>query len=102
MSAVLKDIPVSNPVTQFLSAPKKLLINGRWVAAVSGKTFEVLNPANGNVIGHAAEGDRADVDHAVQAARRAFESGPWPSMTPSDRGKLIWKIGELISKYADE
>ncbi len=102
MSAVLKEIPTSNPVTKFLATPRKLLINGKWVAAVSGKTFEVTNPATGNVIANVAEGDKADIDAAVQAARRAFESGPWPTMTPSDRGKIIWRIGDLISKYADE
>ena len=102
MSAVFKEIPTSTPVTQFLATPKKMLINGKWVAAASGKIFEVTNPATGNVIAHVAEGDKADIDAAVQAARRAFESGPWATMTPSDRGKIIWRIGDLISKYADE
>jgi phenylacetaldehyde dehydrogenase len=102
MSAVLKEIPTSRAVTQFLATPKKMLINGKWVAAASGKTFEVTNPATGNVIAHVAEGDKADIDAAVQAARRAFESGPWATMTPSDRGKIIWRIGDLILKYADE
>src|SRR5271167_418193 len=102
MSAVLKEIPTSTPVTQFLATPKKMLINGKWVAAASGKTFEVTNPATGNVIAHVAEGDKADIDAAVQAARRALESGPWATMTPSDRGKIIWRIGDLISKYAGE
>jgi phenylacetaldehyde dehydrogenase len=102
MNAVLKEIPTSNPVAQFLAAPKKLLINGRWVAAASGKTFEVKNPATGDVIARAAEGDKADVEAAVIAARRAFESGAWPTLTPSERAKIIWRIGDLISKYADE
>ena len=102
MSAVLKEIPTSTPVAQFLATPKKMLINGKWVGAASGKTFEVTNPATGNVIAHVAEGDKADIDAAVQAARRALESGPWATMTPSDRGKIIWRIGDLISKYADE
>src|ERR1700726_3621875 len=102
MNAVLKEVLTSNPVTQFLATPKKLLINGKWVAAASGKTFEVTNPATGLVIARVAEGDAADVDAAVQAARRAFESSPWASMTPSDRGKIIWRIGDLISKYQDE
>jgi phenylacetaldehyde dehydrogenase len=102
MNAVLKEILTSNPVAQFLAAPKKLLINGKWVAAASGKTFEVKNPATGAVIAHAAEGDKADVEAAVIAARRAFESGAWPSLTPSDRAKIIWRIGDLITKYADE
>ena len=102
MSAVLKDIHPSNPVTQFLSSPKKLLIGGKWVPAESGKTFEVTDPATGKVIARVAEGDKADIDAAVKAARRAFESGPWATMSPSQRGKLIWRVGDLISKYADE
>jgi len=102
MSAVLKEFAISSPVTQFLAHPKNLLINGKWVAAVSGKTFEVKNPATGDTIAHVAEGDKADVDVAVQAARRAFESAPWATMTPSDRSKILWRVGDLISKYADE
>jgi len=102
MNAVLKEIRTSNPVAQFLAAPKKLLIGGKWVAAASGKTFEVMNPATGEVIAHAAEGDKADVEAAVIAARRAFEAGAWPTLTPSDRAKIIWRIGDLITKYADE
>jgi phenylacetaldehyde dehydrogenase len=102
MSAVLKEIPTSTLLAQFLATPKKMLINGKWVAAVSGKTFDVTNPATGAVIARVAEGDKADVDAAVNAARRALESGPWASMSPSDRGKMIWRIGDLISKYRDE
>jgi phenylacetaldehyde dehydrogenase len=102
MNAVLKEIRTSNPIAQFLSVPKKLLINGKWIAAASGKTFEVMNPATGEVIARAAEGDKADVEAAVIAARRAFETGAWPALTPSDRAKIIWRIGDLITKYADE
>ena len=102
MSAVMKEAQTSRPVSQFLSTPRKLLIDGKWVPAASGKTFEVKNPATGQTIATAAEGDEADIDAAVRAARRALESGPWPAMTPSERGKLVWKIGDLISKYTDE
>src|ERR1700723_302498 len=102
MNAVLKEVPVSSAVTKFLEAPKKLLINGKWISAASGKTFEVKTPATGRTIAHAAEGDKADIDAAVQAARHAFDAGPWPAMTPSQRSKVIWRIGDLISKYADE
>ena len=102
MSAVVKEAHISRPVTQFLATPKKLLIDGKWVAAASGKTFEVKDPANGAAIAYAAEGDEADIDAAVRAARRAFEAGPWPAMTPSERGKFVWRIGDLISKYSDE
>ncbi|HEY4751370.1 MAG TPA: aldehyde dehydrogenase family protein [Steroidobacteraceae bacterium] len=98
----MKEAQTSRPVSQFLSTPKKLLIDGKWVPAASGKTFEVKNPATGQTIATAAEGDKADIDAAVRAARRALESGPWPAMTPSERGKLVWKIGDLISKHTDE
>ena len=102
MNAVLKEIPTSGRISQFLATPKKLLINGKWVAASSGKTFEVTNPATGQVIAHVAEGDKADIDAAVQAARKALESGAWATMTPSERGKIIWRIGDLISQHRDE
>ncbi len=86
----------------FLAKPKQLLINGRWVAAASGKTFEVYNPASGEVVAHCAEGEKQDVDQAVKAARQAFEDGPWSTMSPSERGRLIWKIGDLIEQHKEE
>jgi phenylacetaldehyde dehydrogenase len=102
MSAVMKESQISRPVAQFMATPKKLLIDGKWLAAASERTFEVKNPANGATIARAAEADKADIDAAVRAARRAFESGPWPAMTPSERSKILWRIGDLISKYTDE
>src|SRR6202140_847878 len=102
MSAVMKEPQISRPVAQFMGTPKKLLIDGKWLAPASERTFEVKNPANGATIARAAEADKADIDAAVRAARRAFESGPWPAMTPSERAKIIWRIGDLITKYADE
>jgi acyl-CoA reductase-like NAD-dependent aldehyde dehydrogenase len=83
-------------------SPKKLLINGKWVAPKSGKTFETINPANEEVLALVAEGDKADVDEAVKAARKAFEEGKWPSMGPHQRARLMFKIAELIDKHADE
>ena len=70
--------------------------------AASGKTFETPNPATGETLANVAEGDAEDINRAVGAARRAFESGPWSRMTPSDRGRLIWKIGDLILEHAEE
>src|SRR5256884_797236 len=99
MTAVMKEPQISRPVAQFIGSPKKLLIDGKWLPAVSEATFEVKNPASGATIARAAEGDKLDVDAAVRAARRAFESGPWPAMTPSERSKIVWRIGDLISKY---
>jgi phenylacetaldehyde dehydrogenase len=79
-----------------------MLIDGRWLPAASGKTFPVTDPATGEVIAQVAEGDNVDIDHGVKAARRAFEAGAWPTMSPSARGKLIWRIGDLILEHLDE
>ncbi|HZP44388.1 MAG TPA: aldehyde dehydrogenase family protein [Candidatus Binataceae bacterium] len=83
-------------------SPTKLLIDGKWTAAKSGKTFETINPANEEVLALVAEGDKADVDEAVVAARRAFEEGRWRTITPHQRGRYLLRIAELIDKYADE
>jgi len=93
---------VRNDVSDFIRNPRKMLIGGKWVESVSGKTFETYNPATGEVLARVAEGDRQDIDLAVKAARKAFESGPWPAMSPSDRGKLLWKLAELIDQNRDE
>lgn len=83
--------------------PGRLFIDGQWREAVSGKTFATVNPATGQVITEVAEGDAADVDLAVAAARRAFDDGPWYNrMSAGDREKALWKIGDLIMKYAEE
>jgi len=81
---------------------RQLLINGAWSEAASGKTFPTHNPATGEVLAQIAEGDAADVDRAVKAARQAFENGPWPQMTPSERGKLIWRLADLIDANLEE
>jgi phenylacetaldehyde dehydrogenase len=93
---------VSSQLTAWLSKPKKHLINGQWVSAASGGTFEVFNPANGACIAHVAEGETEDINRAVAAARKAFETGPWHNMTPRDKGKLLWRVGELILEHGDE
>jgi aldehyde dehydrogenase (NAD+) len=79
-----------------------LLIGGKWLDSVSGKTFETTNPATGEVICNVAEGDKADVDLAVAAARKAFEEGPWPKMSAAERGRLINKLADLIEQNKDE
>jgi aldehyde dehydrogenase (NAD+) len=86
----------------FLKKPKRLLIGGKWVAPKSGKTFETVNPSNEEVLALIAEGDKADVDEAVKAARKAFDDGRWPSMGPHERARLMFKIAELIDANADE
>jgi len=97
-----KDIPVSDEVAAFLKRVGKLFIDGRWIDAQGGGTFDVEDPSTERVVAHAAAGDQADIDKAVGAARRAFESGPWASMSPSDRSKLIWRIGETIESHREQ
>jgi len=79
-----------------------LLIGGKWVDSVSGKTFATINPATGETICQVAEGDRADIDLAVKAARKAFEEGPWPKMNASERGRLLNKLADLIEQHKEE
>ena len=95
-------VTLDRNVEQFLDSPRQLFINGQWVDAASGKTFETPNPATGETLARIAEGDAEDVDRAVRAARRAFDEGPWGKMTPSDRGRIIWRIGDLIVQHNDE
>jgi aldehyde dehydrogenase (NAD+) len=80
----------------------KMLIDGKWVDSASGKTFETLNPATGQVIAKVAEGDKADVDKAVAAARRAFDKGAWRKMSARERGKLLYRLAELIEDHKEE
>ncbi|MCP4265379.1 MAG: aldehyde dehydrogenase family protein [Candidatus Brocadiaceae bacterium] len=82
--------------------PGKLFIDGKWVDSVSGKTFDTLNPATEEVLTSVAEGDKADIDLAVAAARKAFEEGPWRKMDARDRGRIIYKIADLVEKNKDE
>jgi aldehyde dehydrogenase (NAD+) len=80
----------------------KLLINNRWIASESGKTFATINPSTGEEICQVAEADAADVNKAVHAARAAFEHGPWRKMPASERGRLMNRLADLIEKHADD
>jgi phenylacetaldehyde dehydrogenase len=88
--------------TGFLSRRLGMLIDGEQVQAASGKTFAVYNPATGGVIANVPEADRADVDLAVAAARRAFDGGVWAKVGPSGRGKMLWKLADLIERDLEE
>jgi phenylacetaldehyde dehydrogenase len=99
-SSVLTN-PIADRVDRWLAEPKRLLIGGEWRDAVDGGTFEALDPATEQTLASVAEGTAADVDLAVRAARKAFE-GPWSKMTASDRGRAIWRLGDLIEEHADE
>jgi phenylacetaldehyde dehydrogenase len=95
-------VTVDRSVEEFTSTPRQLFIDGQWAAAASGKTFETPNPATGQTLAAVAEGDAEDIDKAVRAARRAFDDGPWGRLTPSERGRIIWRIGDLILEHAEE
>src|ERR1700677_629941 len=88
--------------TGFLGRTAGMLIDGKMVSAASGKTFPVYNPATGTLIANVPEGDKADVDLAVAAARRAFDDGRWRKVTPSERGKLLWRLADLIERDLEE
>jgi phenylacetaldehyde dehydrogenase len=102
MATAVSTPSISSNVSSFVSRKQKLLINGKWVDSASGKTFASYNPATGQVLANVAEGDREDIDRAVKAARAAFESGPWARMAPAGRGKLIWKLADLIEQHLEE
>ncbi|XP_008775315.3 aldehyde dehydrogenase family 2 member C4-like [Phoenix dactylifera] len=80
----------------------KLFINGQFVDAISGKTFETRDPRTGEVIAYVAEGDKADVDVAVKAAREAFDHGKWPRMSGYERGRIMMKLADLIEQNIEE
>ena len=89
-----------------VAAPKirqtNMLIGGKWQESLSGKRFPTVNPVNEQVIAEVPEGNQADVDAAVKAARTAVESGPWHKMDARDRGRLMNKLADLMEKNLDE
>jgi phenylacetaldehyde dehydrogenase len=93
---------LGNAASAFLAGKHQLLIDGKWVDPKSGKRFDVFDPATGQAIAGVAEADAADVDEAVKAARRAFETGPWAKTSPQGRCKLVWKLADLLEQNADE
>ncbi|MZH02185.1 MAG: aldehyde dehydrogenase family protein [Nitrospinae bacterium] len=89
-------------VKDFLAASHKLLIDGKRVDAANGETFEVLDPSDNSALTRVPKGEKEDIDRAVKAARNAFENGPWRKVTVSERGKLIWKLADLIEQRTEE
>ena len=88
--------------TRVQPKPGKLFIGGKWVDAISGKTYPTINPATDESITVVAEASDPDADAAVKAARAAFESGPWAEMSAADRGRVVWTLGDLVEKNIDE
>ena len=99
--SVAYDYTPETAAVEFLRKPHQLLIDGRRVPSSSGRTFKSINPATEEVIATVAEGNELDVNHAVAAARRAFE-GPWRTMRAAERGHLLLKWAELLKRHADE
>ena len=94
---------VHSEVRQFIGGrSRRMLIDGKWVEAASGKTLTTYDPATEEPLAEVPAGDKEDVDRAVRAARRALESGPWPRMTASERGRAIWKLADLIEARTEE
>jgi phenylacetaldehyde dehydrogenase len=89
-------------VTAWLKRPKHNLIGGRWVPSSSRQEFDVLNPADGTLLARVPDSGEEDINRAVESARRTFENSPWRRMTPSERGKVLWRVGDLLLKHADE
>ena len=97
--AIAEDLEVA----AFLKGqPKKLFIGGRWVEAASGKTFDTLNPATGEVLARVAEGGAEDIDRAVAAARNSFDRGTWRELPPAERARMLWQVGDMIEERANE
>src|SRR3989441_96971 len=96
-------VQLQSAVERFVGAPvRKMLIDGKWVEAASGKKFETVNPATGQVLARVAEGDKEDIDRAVRAARRAFDDGKWARMNPTERQRLLPRTADLIEAIGDE
>jgi phenylacetaldehyde dehydrogenase len=102
MATATQAVPMTENVSRYVAKTRQMLINGKWVDAASGKTFPSYNPATGDILAKVAEGDAEDINRAVAAARAAFETGPWRKLTPSERGRMIWKLADLIEKHGEE
>ena len=89
-------------VQAFLEGKKELFIDGKFVPAVSGKTFNVWNPATEEVLAVVCEAGEEDVDLAVKAARKAFEEGTWSKISAAERAHLIYKLADLIDENKEE
>lgn len=92
---------ISPAVSDFLSRPIYHLIDGQNVPSASGETFTSFNPCNGRSLAEVSSGGAEDVNHAVSAARRALD-GPWGRMSPAQRSKILWRVGDLLEERLEE
>ena len=89
---------ISPKLAKFLEGTKQLYINGKFVDAAGGKTFDTMNPATGEVLARVAEAEEEDINLAVKAARKAFDEGPWSRMSAAQRSRLIYKLADLMEE----
>lgn len=102
MATAVSSASMHKAVEEFIGKPRRMFINNQFVPSASGKTFPTYNPATGEIMAQVAEGDREDIDRAVKAARKAFENPAWADMSPSQRGRLIWKLADLLEARTEE
>ena len=102
MATAVSSASMHKGVEEFIGKPRRMFINNQFVPSASGKTFPTYNPATGEIMAQVAEGDREDIDRAVKAARKAFENPAWADMSPSQRGRLIWKLADLLEARTEE
>ncbi|YCA45823.1 aldehyde dehydrogenase family protein [Bacillus sp. JZ8] len=95
-------VKLSEKVEKFLEGTKKLYINGSFIESANGKTFETVNPATGEMLARVAEAEEEDINRAVEAARDAFDNGPWSRMGTAERSRLIYKLADLIEENKQE
>lgn len=92
--------PLSDAVRDFLAEqPTRMLINGEWREATSGKTLPVYDPSSGEIVAQVAAGDKAEINMAVSAARAALPN--WKAISPGERSEMMWRLTYLIERDAD-
>src|SRR5262249_518614 len=94
-------VEIAEATRRFTSEPRQLLIGGQWVDAADGESFETIDPGTGEGLTTVAHGKAEDSNRAVTAARKALD-GPWSKLTPSERGRIIHRLGDLIAENLDE
>jgi acyl-CoA reductase-like NAD-dependent aldehyde dehydrogenase len=98
----MSTITITQPITDFLASTRKMLIGGEWVTSLSGETLAVEDPSTGKLISQIQAGSRADVDLAVAAARKSFDSRVWRGMPADQRAAVLWKLSDLVLAHSSE
>ena len=102
MGNTMNDKLTEREPPEFLRTPLGMLIDGKFVPSMSGKTLPVENPATGRVIAQMPSGTTEDVELAVQSARRAFIKGSWRKNSAVQRESILWRLSDLLEQHLDE